>query len=190
MRKLIDKVKHHLEDPSRSDSRGAAPVGATATSSGAAEVPTTDIGPERDRYLYRKQRGVNLGSWFVFERWISDSPFRNAAAPAQSDLDVAKGEHAKEILEHHWDTWITEADWAWLAERGINTVRIPIGYYHICGADPSVLEGTDFANLDRVFAGAWVKVTNALATAHRYGIGVLFGASAIYSLHILASLAS
>ena len=62
----------------------------------------------------------------MLERWITETPFREAEAPAQSDLDVAKGANAKEILERHWDTWITEADWAWLAEKGINTVRIPV----------------------------------------------------------------
>jgi len=36
--------------------------------------------------------------------------------------------NAKHILEKHWDTWITEEDWAWMAERGINTVRIPVSY--------------------------------------------------------------
>ncbi|OSD05049.1 glycoside hydrolase family 5 protein [Trametes coccinea BRFM310] len=171
MRKFIDKVKHHLEDASHhGGSQTAAYVSPTAGFAAAA-------GPfpnARDWYMYRKQRGVNLGSWFVLERWIADSPFRNAVAPAQSDLDVAKGDHARETLERHWDTWITEPDWAWLAGNGINTVRIPIGYYHICGADPGVLAGTDFADLDHVFAGAWARVTNALATAHRYGIGVLF----------------
>lgn len=67
-----------------------------------------------------------VGSWFVLERWISDSPFRNAAGSGQSDLDVATGSGAKEILEHHWDTWIVDTDWEWLAEKGINTVRIPV----------------------------------------------------------------
>ena len=65
----------------------------------------------------------------MLERWIAETPFREAEAPAQSDLDVAKGANAKEILEQHWDTWITEADWAWLAEKGINTVRIPVSSY-------------------------------------------------------------
>ncbi|RDX42924.1 glycoside hydrolase [Lentinus brumalis] len=125
-------------------------------------------------YRFRKQRGVNLGSWFVLERWIADGPFRAARAPAQSDLDIASGPDAKSILEHHWDTWITDQDWVWLAGHGINTVRIPIGYYHVCGADPSVLRGTDFVDLGQVFAGAWSRITNALATAHQHGIGVLF----------------
>lgn len=66
------------------------------------------------------------GSWFVLERWITDSPFQHASQPAQSDLDVARGLNAKHILEKHWDTWITEEDWVWISERGINTVRIPV----------------------------------------------------------------
>jgi hypothetical protein len=66
------------------------------------------------------------GSWFVLERWIADTPFAQAASPGQSDLDVAKGSHAKEILERHWDTWITRQDFEWLAARGINAVRIPV----------------------------------------------------------------
>lgn len=66
------------------------------------------------------------GSWFVLERWIAETPFAQAAPPGQSDLDVAKGSHAKEILERHWDTWITNQDFEWLAARGINAVRIPV----------------------------------------------------------------
>ncbi|KAG6847092.1 hypothetical protein H0H93_010128, partial [Arthromyces matolae] len=76
-------------------------------------------------YRYRKHRGVNLGSWFVLERWITDAPFRSANAPANSDLDVARGSNARDILEKHWDTWIVEDDWAWISERGFNAVRIP-----------------------------------------------------------------
>ncbi|KAL1948719.1 hypothetical protein VTO73DRAFT_10525 [Trametes versicolor] len=171
MRKFINKVKQRLEDPAEHGSQGVVVVGAPSVEAPAhwASFPS-----EQDWFRYRKQRGVNLGSWFVLERWISDSPFRNAAGSGQSDLDVATGSGAKEILEHHWDTWIVDADWDWLAEQGINTVRIPIGYYHICGVDPSVLDGTDFANLGHIFVGAWSRVTGALARAHRSGIAVLF----------------
>lgn len=135
-----------------------------------------------------------LGSWFVFERWIADSPFRCANAPAQSDLDVARGSQAKEILEHHWDTWITESDWSWISERGINAVRIPvrsvdstieiyltfykIGYYHLYGLDSSVIHGTDFEQLGHIFVGAWSRISDAIATARRFGLGVLIGLSA------------
>lgn len=50
-----------------------------------------------------------------------------------------------------------------------------IGFYHICGADPSVLNGTEFADKGEVFAGAWSRIINAIATAHRHGLGVLIG---------------
>lgn len=132
----------------------------------------TDVNEEM-LYRYRKQRGVNLGSWFVLERWISEEPFRFAAAPGQSDLDVARGQNAKEVLEHHWDTWITENDWVWITERGINTVRIPIGYYHLCGIDRSVLDRTEFKDFYHVFSGAWTRIVMAIEAARRYGIGVL-----------------
>ncbi|KAJ6605816.1 glycoside hydrolase family 5 protein [Mycena sp. CBHHK59/15] len=131
------------------------------------------LNSQQSIYRFRKQRGVNLGSWFVLERWITDAPFRYAAAPAQSDLDVARGQHAKETLEAHYDSWITESDWSWICDRGLNTVRIPIGYYHLCGADPSVLEGTDFKDLGHVFSGAWLRLINAIETAQRFGLGVL-----------------
>jgi len=116
---------------------------------------------------------VNLGSWFVLERWIADRPFREAHPPGQSDLDVARGTHAREILQDHWRNWIVESDWAWLAETGINTVRIPIGFYHACGADHSVLRGTEFADYQSVFDDAWNHILNAIVTANKYQIGVL-----------------
>ena len=71
----------------------------------------------------------------MLERWITETPFREAAAPAQSDLDVAKGANAKDILERHWYTWITDTDWAWLAEKGINTVRIPVRRFSLFPTD-------------------------------------------------------
>lgn len=66
------------------------------------------------------------GSWFVLERWISETPFRSAIGHAQSDLDVARGPNAQQVLEQHWDTWITESDWTWIADKGLNSVRIPV----------------------------------------------------------------
>ncbi|EJT98284.1 glycoside hydrolase [Dacryopinax primogenitus] len=124
-------------------------------------------------YRFRKQRGVNLGSWFVLERWITESPFRQAAPPAQSDYDVARGSSAKQILEQHWDAWITSDDWKWMNERGINSVRIPIGFYHLCGLDQAVLDGTDFQPFCGTFEGAWRRIAQAIFTARQHGIGVL-----------------
>ncbi|KAG2357817.1 glycoside hydrolase family 5 protein [Suillus spraguei] len=141
------------------------------TESGPGPQEALQESPQQYLYRYRKQRGVNLGSWFVLERWISESPFRGASGSGQSDLDVAKGPHAKQVLEQHWDSWITFSDFEWLAARGINTVRIPIGYYHICALDPSILTGTDFDGLQHVFEGAWSRLVAAVITAQSFGMG-------------------
>ncbi|KAF8968627.1 glycoside hydrolase superfamily [Flammula alnicola] len=155
MNKLFNKLKSHSHSQSKFSLD-----------------PNEPIAPQ-DIYRYRQQRGVNLGSWFVLERWIADEPFQCAKAPAQSDLDVAHGQRAKQILEHHWDAWIQEEDWKWIAARGINSVRIPIGYYHLCGIDPTVLHGTDFQPFHEVYSGAWQRITQAIQRAASYDIGVL-----------------
>ncbi|CAA7270598.1 unnamed protein product [Cyclocybe aegerita] len=144
----------------------------TSSSLVGGQSTTLDIS-EKNVYRYRKQRGLNLGSWFVLERWICDRPFSCARPPAQSDLDVARGTNAKDILETHWDTWIGDDDWKWIADRGINAVRIPIGYYHICGADRTILNGTDFYPFYDTYAGAWRRVVQAIHKASSLGIGVL-----------------
>lgn len=36
---------------------------------------------------------------------------------------------AKAVLKQHWDTWITESDFAAIAAAGLNHVRIPIGFW-------------------------------------------------------------
>ncbi|KAF8956203.1 glycoside hydrolase superfamily, partial [Flammula alnicola] len=49
-----------------------------------------------------------------------------------------------------------------IAARSINSVRIPIGYYHLCGVDPTVLHGTDCQPFCEFYSGAWQRVTQAI----------------------------
>jgi hypothetical protein len=55
----------------------------------------------------------------------------------------------------------------------LNTPQI--GFYHVCGADHSVLHGTAFADYQSVFDDAWNHILNAIVTANKYQIGVLIG---------------
>ncbi len=111
---LLDKLMHKPSDSSSADkSFPPAP-------------PTQPLGPN-DIPRYRKQRGVNFGSWFVLERWICPQVFQGAVPPGKSDFDVARGGNAKQVLEPHWDSWIKDEDWRWIKERGFNSVRIPVG---------------------------------------------------------------
>lgn len=105
------------------------------------------------------------------------SLFKCAASPAISEYDVASGwgGQAKSVLEKHWDSFITEADFAWLASVGINTVRLPLGYWHI---GPEEEKGTWMAetlyeSVVGVYVGAWPRVLRAINWAARYNIGVL-----------------
>ena len=52
---------------------------------------------------------------------------------------------------------------------------LQIGYYHLCGVDPSVLSNTAFRDFEYVFVGAWARITRAIETAGSHGLGVLLG---------------
>ncbi|GJP55927.1 hypothetical protein CLOM_g14941 [Closterium sp. NIES-68] len=58
-------------------------------------------------------------------------------------------------LQGHWKSFISEDDWRYLGEQGINTVRIPVGYWIMQGNEPDwpFVPGTD-AVLDSAFSMA------------------------------------
>ncbi|KAF8321394.1 glycoside hydrolase [Cantharellus anzutake] len=128
-------------------------------------------------YRYRQQQGVNLGSWFVLEGWMHPSLFACASGPQSSEYDFASGfgwnqTLTKLVLENHWDTFITEQDFVYLASIGINTVRLPIGYWSL-GPDGGWMDGTPFESVKEVYTGSWPRVLRAIGTAEKYGIGIL-----------------
>lgn len=92
-------------------------------------------------------RGVNLGGWLVLEKWITPSVF--AATNAEDEYAFMKTEGAREKLDKHRKTFISESDFKWLATHDINAVRIPVGYWILTGAAPYT-EGAEY--LDWAFA--------------------------------------
>ncbi|CCL98443.1 uncharacterized protein FIBRA_00440 [Fibroporia radiculosa] len=125
-------------------------------------------------YRYREQQSVNLGSWFVHENWMTPSVFACASGQQLSELDIASGWNsttsARAVLEHHWDTFINQSDFEYLASIGINTVRIPIGYWTL---GPDFCQGTPFENVSDVYQNSWPRLTRAINWAGQSGIGVL-----------------
>lgn len=125
-----------------------------------------------------------------------------SAGNKTAELDVAKGyggdlQSARFALEMHWDTWITEEDFAYLqaigkspfATRfvrplptrrtdshfspwpsGINTVRLPIGFWSL---GPTYIAGTPFESVSDVYTNSWPRVVRAINLAAKYGLGVL-----------------
>ncbi|CAE6442981.1 unnamed protein product [Rhizoctonia solani] len=106
----------------------------TAESTSAANSTITKRAPAlRFPFGSTKVRGVNLGGWLVLEPWITPSLFDNTGNNAIVDeytfgqFQDYNAAHSK--LVAHWDTWITESDFAAIAAAGLNHVRIPIGYW-------------------------------------------------------------
>ena len=108
----------------------------------------------------KKLRGVNLGSWLVIEKWMVPSLFEGLNATDETSFCVELGARAEPVLKQHWNSFISRDDFAWIANTGINAVRIPVGHW-IFGPDypyhstygeythPFVVGGIDI--LDRAF---------------------------------------
>ena len=75
----------------------------------------------------RAVRGVNLGAWLVLEKWMTPSLFEGVEAGDEWSFSQLPGARAK--LEAHRDNFVTEKDFAWIKSRGLDAVRLPIGYW-------------------------------------------------------------
>lgn len=80
-----------------------------------------------------KIRGVNLGSQFIIERWMCEDEWASMGCSDYNDeweCTQAIGQtDADAAFKEHWDTWITESDIKEISGLGLNTVRIPIGFW-------------------------------------------------------------
>ncbi|KAK3940397.1 endo-beta-1,6-glucanase [Diplogelasinospora grovesii] len=83
-----------------------------------------------------KIRGVNLGSLFVYEPWIASNTWTNTmqctGSGYNSEFDCMTKLGAgtgDATFQKHWNTWVTAADFDEMISYGLNTVRIPLGYW-------------------------------------------------------------
>jgi glucan 1,3-beta-glucosidase len=112
---------------------------------------------------YSRMRAVNLGGWLVAENWMSLS------SPAWTDAGDAadKGEYiamqrlgkdeGTRQFEQHRATWITENDIQAIAAAGLNSVRVPVGFW-IVNDDPSTVA----SDISRVYAPGALKYLDKL----------------------------
>ncbi|EIN06302.1 glycoside hydrolase family 5 protein [Punctularia strigosozonata HHB-11173 SS5] len=95
--------------------------------------------------------GVNLGSWLVLESWMLPQEWLDMGGELNCDCSTCIGSEfnfvkaypdtADAIFDKHWSTWFTQDDVNILAGAGINTVRIPLGYWIV---EPLVNRQTEF----------------------------------------------
>lgn len=78
-----------------------------------------------------KIRAVNLGGWFVLERWMKQELFTGLPSSCHDETCFSTLQtNMDQLLEEHYKTWITKDDLLWLKQQGINLVRIPIPWWN------------------------------------------------------------
>jgi glucan 1,3-beta-glucosidase len=78
--------------------------------------------------------GVNLGGWLLLERWMTPSLFSGMGVDDEYSFMQVAG--ARQKIERHRKSFITEADFKWLQQNHISAVRIPVGYWLFDGDAP------------------------------------------------------
>jgi glucan endo-1,6-beta-glucosidase len=80
-----------------------------------------------------KIRGVNLGSLFIVEPWMAPNEWSKigcGSSKSEFDCVLKLGQAAADsAFQAHWARWITEQDIISIASLGLNTIRIPVGYW-------------------------------------------------------------
>lgn len=104
-------------------------------------------------------RGVNLGGWLVAERLTTPSLFTGVLGRDEMCILKELGEDGRERLREHHRTYITEADFKWLAEQGINAVRLPVPHWVFGDIEP--------------YVGSIKLVDQAMDLAQKYKLQVL-----------------
>jgi len=80
--------------------------------------------------------GVNLGGWLVLEKWMTPSLFKGTSA--KNEYELSKLKKGRERIKKHHETFITEADIAWLSAQRVQLLRVPVGYWTFGDAKPYV----------------------------------------------------
>lgn len=81
-----------------------------------------------------KIRGVNLGGWLVSEPWMMSNEWNTIGCSSSqcSEFDCVNflGQStADQRFNDHYARWITPTDIQKMHDAGLNTIRIPIGYW-------------------------------------------------------------
>jgi glucan 1,3-beta-glucosidase len=113
-----------------------------------------------NRNMTKALCGINLGGGLVAERWMAGEPFAGVRGEGERAIGLELGQYtARERLTHHRQTYITEKDFIWIARKGFDFVRLPVGYW--------MFED------DEGYAGDIRFVDDAFLWAERQGLKVL-----------------
>lgn len=131
---------------------------------------TVDLSAKFSSWATWKARGVNLGDWLLLEEWM-DSSWFDAAAPGAVDewkLCQTLGSNCTEVLQSHWEIWITQSDIAEMANVNVNTLRIPIGFWAFIDplASDRYIRSTQLTELTQVLGYAQTYIMTVIVDLH------------------------
>lgn len=112
--------------------------------------------------------GVNLGGWLNTEPFISPDLYEDylnvdgQTAIDEYTLSQNMGADLEKAMTQHYETFITERDFAEIAAAGLNWIRLPIAHWAI-----SKLPEEPY--LERV---SWTYVLKAIKWARKYGLRI------------------
>lgn len=113
--------------------------------------------------------GANLGNWLVLEKWMEPGLFENVGpgnVVVEDETWLARRMEPAALakrMKAHRDSYVTEADFAALADHGINLARIPVPYF-IFGDRPPFIGCVEY--LDRAFDWAEAHGIQILIDLH------------------------
>lgn len=110
---------HHLDESKISETASMPHTSSSTSHTGKANETST----------FTTIRGVNLGGWLVLEPWMNSDMFKEGGIDEWTLCETLGTKKCGEKLEKHWSSFITASDFAKMKEYGLNSVRIPIGYW-------------------------------------------------------------
>ncbi|GAA98943.1 glycoside hydrolase family 5 protein [Mixia osmundae IAM 14324] len=117
-----------------------------------------------------KMLGVALGNWLVMERWMNEQAFVNTfGANAWDEWDASQVSNASAIFLEHWNTWVTEDDIETLSQNGINTVRIPVGFWALIptvAGEPYLSMAGQLDQINRILGYLYARKMYAIIDLH------------------------
>lgn len=106
----------------------------------------------------RKIRGVNLGGWLISEPWKMGTEWSDMGCKGnRSEFDCVSSlsqSQANKVFDDHCARWITPATVQDIRDAGLNTIRIPIGYWSL----RSIVNGSEnFSVIDLQYLDAVIQ---------------------------------
>jgi hypothetical protein len=130
--------------------------------------------PWAERLLGQPFRGVNAGGVFVLEPWITPNFTKWTLALADqytySEQNPA-GSKGYDILVKHWETWYTPADFEAMKAAGLNSIRLPVGWWYF--AQDAGIDGSPYTVPKQATTDADHPITKFLKMANDVGLVVI-----------------